>query len=111
MSDRAPVHPYVILALAILFPGSGHVALGLPFRGLGFAFFTLLLALLAWQVTTPTHSFVGRSAAGLFVWAMSIPDAYRIARLRYELWRVRTRQGGQKPEVHADILERKEIFS
>ena len=88
MTDRAPIHPYLVLALAIVLPGSGHVALNLPFRGLGFAFFTLLLALMTWQVTTPNQSFVGRAAAGLFVWALSIPDAYRIARLRYETWRV-----------------------
>ncbi|HRN87657.1 hypothetical protein [Hyphomicrobium sp.] len=86
-SNRPPVHPYVVLALAILLPGGGHVALGLPQRGFGFAFFSLLLALASWHTTTPDHSFVGRSAGGLFVWALSIPDAYRIARLRYEMWR------------------------
>jgi hypothetical protein len=90
LAERAPVHPYLVLALAIVLPGSGHVALGLPFRGLGFAFFTLLLALMTWHVTTPAQSFIGRAAAGLFVWALSIPDAYRIARLRYEIWRRRS---------------------
>jgi hypothetical protein len=94
LAERAPVHPYLVLALAIVLPGSGHVALGLPFRGLGFAFFTLLLALMTWQVTTPAQSFIGRSAAGLFVWALSIPDAYRIARLRYEIWRRRSSSAG-----------------
>jgi hypothetical protein len=24
---------------------------------------------------------------GFFVWALSIPDAYRIARTRYEIWK------------------------
>ena len=96
LPDPAPVHPYLVLALAIVLPGSGHVALHLPFRGLGFAFFTLLLALLTWQITTPHQSFVGRSAAGLFVWALSIPDAYRIARLRYELWRTGHRRGSTR---------------
>lgn len=81
------MHPYMVLALAILMPGAGHVAVGQPQRGFGFAFFALLLALVSWHTTTPEHSFVGRSAAGLFVWALSIPDAYRIARLRYETWR------------------------
>ena len=90
MAEGAPIHPYLVLALSIVLPGSGHVAMGLPFRGLGFAFFTLLLALMTWQVTTPAQSFLGRAAAGLFVWALSIPDAYRIARLRYETWRIRS---------------------
>lgn len=91
MSDpapaRPPVNPYVVLALAVLLPGGGHVAAGSPQRGFGFAFFSLLLALLSWHTTTPEHSFIGRSAGGLFVWALSIPDAYRIARTNYERWR------------------------
>lgn len=87
MSDKAPLHPYVVLALAVLLPGAGHVAVGHPQRGFGFAFFSLLLALFTWQISTPQTSFIGRSAAGLFVWALSIPDAYRIARVQYEVWR------------------------
>lgn len=87
--ERPPRHPYLVLAMAIVLPGGGHVSMGLPQRGFGFAFFSLLLALASWHTTTPDHSFVGRSAAGLFVWALSIPDAYRIARLRYETWRAR----------------------
>jgi hypothetical protein len=62
-------------------------AVGAQMRGLGFAFFSLLLALLCWHTTGPETSFIGRSAGGLFVWALSIPDAYRIARIRYEVWR------------------------
>lgn len=84
---RPPINPYVVLALATLLPGAGHVAVGQPQRGLGFAFFSLLLAVLSWHTTTPEHSFIGRAAAGLFVWALSIPDAYRIARTRYEIWK------------------------
>jgi len=86
-SKRRPIHPYIILTLAIVLPGAGHVAMGLPERGFGFAFFSLLLTLATWHTTTPDHSFIGRAAGGLFVWALSIPDAYRIARIRYEAWR------------------------
>jgi hypothetical protein len=88
---RRPLNPYVILGLAILGPGLGHVAAGEPSRGLRFAFFTLLLAAITWHFSTPAQSFVGRAAAGLFVWAISIPDAYRIGRIRYETWRSRNR--------------------
>jgi len=87
MSGKRPINPYAVLALAVVLPGMGHVAAGHPQRGLGFAFFALLLALLSWHTTTPEQSFIGRSAGGLFVWALSIPDAYRIARLNYERWR------------------------
>lgn len=84
---RAPMNPYSVLALAIAAPGAGHVAIGQPYRGLGFAFFALLLAILSWHTTTPDQTFIGRSAFGLFVWAMSIPDAYKLARIREAAWR------------------------
>jgi hypothetical protein len=77
-----PLNPHLVLALAILLPGAGHVAVGEPRRGLAFAFFVLLFGTLTYATTTPDHSFIGRHAGGLFIWALSIPDAYRRARLR-----------------------------
>ncbi len=82
-NPKALLNPYAVMALAIALPGAGHVALGQPQRGFGFAFFSLLFALFCWHTTTPEQSFIGRSAGGIFVWALSIPDAYRIARTRY----------------------------
>jgi hypothetical protein len=80
-----PLNPYLVLALAVLAPGAGHVAIGESQRGLRFAFFTVLLAALTWHFSTPAQSFIGRAAAGLFVWALSIPDAYRLARITSEI--------------------------
>ena len=77
-----PLNPHLVLALAILLPGAGHVAVGEPRRGLAFAFFVLLFGALTYATTTPDQSFIGRHAGGLFIWALSIPDAYRRARLR-----------------------------
>jgi hypothetical protein len=82
---KRPVHPYIVLLLAILLPGVGHVAIGQPQRGLVFAFFTLALAILTSLVASPETSFVGRHAGGFFVWALSIPDAYRRARIAWVL--------------------------
>jgi hypothetical protein len=91
--ERPPINPYIVLAIATVLPGGGHVSIGAPERGLRFAFFTLLFAILTWHLSTPDQSFVGRSAGGLFVWALSIPDAYRLARIKYELWRSRRKAG------------------
>lgn len=96
MTMRRPLNPYLVLAISVLLPGGGHVALGLPQRGLMFAFFSVMLAWISWHTTTPDISFVGRAAGGLFVWALSIPDAYRIARIRFEQWR---RQTGASADV------------
>ncbi|WP_421870929.1 hypothetical protein [Pararhizobium sp.] len=80
-----PVNPYVVLLLAILLPGAGHVAIGEARRGLAFALFVLLFSFLTYMTTTPEQSFIGRYAGGLFIWALSIPDAYRRARIRYSI--------------------------
>jgi hypothetical protein len=83
---RKPLHPYVVLALAVALPGMGHVAVGQAPRGLVFAFFTLLFIVLTHLISTPDQSVIARSAGGLFVRALSIPDAYRLARIRHLRW-------------------------
>jgi hypothetical protein len=82
---KRPLNPYVVLGLAVLFPGVGHVAIGQAPRGLVFAFFTLFFGLLTYILSAPDQSFIGRHAAGFFVWALSIPDAYRRARIAFVL--------------------------
>ena len=78
-------HPYLILALAILLPGSGQVLNGTPTRGLIMLFFMLQLGWVTYHLTTPAHSMVGRYAGGIFVYAISVLDAYRSARYRWAL--------------------------
>lgn len=78
---RRSLNPYLVLALAFVLPGAGHVAIGRAQRGLVFAFFTLLFMMLTYVTTTPDQSFIGRHAGGLFFWALSITDAYRRARI------------------------------
>lgn len=78
-----PRNPYVVLAAAIVLPGMGHVLAGRPQRGLGFAIFVLAGAWLTTKFAAPGVDAIGRHAAGFFVWALSIPDAYRGARLRH----------------------------
>lgn len=78
-----PINPYLVLALAVVLPGAGHVAVREPIRGLIFVFFVVFFSVLTYMTTTPDQSFIGRHAGGLFIWALSIPDAYRRARMNY----------------------------
>lgn len=84
---RKPLHPWVVLALAVVLPGVGHVVSRQPMRGLIFLFFIILLGAFTLKTASPDVSVVGKYSGGLFVWAMSILDAYRIGRIRYEVWR------------------------
>lgn len=80
---KRPINPHLVLLLAILLPGGGHVALGEIRRGFGYASFTILFFFLTYLTTHPDQGFVARHAGGLFVWALSLPDAYRRARMRF----------------------------
>jgi hypothetical protein len=88
---KKPPPPLLILALAVLLPGMGQVANREPVRGLIFVFFMLLLGAFTALTATPDVSVIGKYAGGIFVYAMSLLDAYKRARLREE---VRRREEG-----------------
>jgi hypothetical protein len=77
-----PVHPWLVLALAVILPGVGHVAARMPQRGLVFVFFILLLGWITFHLTTPEHSLIGRYAGGLLIYTISILDAYKWAKVQ-----------------------------
>jgi hypothetical protein len=83
---KHPPHPYLVLFVALILPGCGQVLNRQPMRGLMFLFFTALLGTLTFITAPPTASLVGHLAGGVFVYALSIPDAYRTARLRWTIW-------------------------
>lgn len=98
VTDRAPPNPYLVLAAAVALPGCGHLLLGLTGRALTFLFFMIVLGWATAHVAPVDASFVGRHAGGFFVYAMSIFDAYKLARIRFEEWRYRrssAEDGGQ----------------
>lgn len=86
---RSPVHPLLVLMAAIVLPGTGQVLNRQPVRGLMFLFFVLLLGGYTLKTASPEVSIVGKLAGGLFVYALSIFDAYRTARVRIEVWQRR----------------------
>ena len=87
MTAKSPPNPYVVLAVALVLPGVGQVMNRQPVRGLFFVFFILLLGAYTLKTAAPDVSIVGKLAGGIFVYALSILDAYRHARVRFEVWR------------------------
>jgi len=85
-TPKKPIHPYVVLITALLLPGMGQVLNGTPKRGFVMVLFMILLGWVTYYTTTPDHSFIGRYAGGIFVYAISLMDAYRFARVRSELF-------------------------
>jgi len=80
---KAPLHPYLVLLIAAVAPGSGHWAVGQIQRGAMFAWFMVILGWISWRMTGAEVSPIGRLSGGLLIYAISILDAYRIARFRW----------------------------
>jgi hypothetical protein len=86
---RRPLHPYLVLAAAVLLPGAGQVLNGMPSRALTMIFFMLSLGFVTMELAAPGRSFVGRHAGGFFIYAIAVFDAYVAARYRWERFRHR----------------------
>jgi hypothetical protein len=84
---RKPWNPYLVLVGAVLLPGSGHVMLGVPTRGLVFLFFIILLGWVSVNLMPADASFVGKSIGGIFIYGLSVIDAYKRARISWEQWK------------------------
>jgi hypothetical protein len=80
---KRPLHPYLVLAVAIVLPGVGHVICGRARRGLTLQLFMIALAFVTWQLSSPQRSLIGRLSGGIFIYALSLPEAYRLARIRW----------------------------
>jgi hypothetical protein len=83
----APRNPYHVLLAAIVLPGSGHVLQGRAPRGLMFLFFMIILGWASSHMMPQNASFFGRHIGGIFVYGMSIIDAYKWSRVKWEVWK------------------------
>jgi hypothetical protein len=81
-----PPNPKLVLLIALVLPGVGQVANRMPTRGLMFVFYVILLAVVTYNLTTPGHSVIGRYSGGIFVYVLSVLDAYRWALHRYKVF-------------------------
>ncbi|RAZ92675.1 hypothetical protein DPM33_01985 [Mesorhizobium hawassense] len=89
-----PVNPYLVLGAAVVLPASGHVMLGVPVRGLQFLFFMVILGWVTTKLAPADAGFIGRHAGGFLIYALSVLDAYRIARIRHAIWVHKARPAG-----------------
>jgi hypothetical protein len=80
---KRPLNPYLVLAAAILLPGSGYVLNGQVRRGFTMQMFMIALAFVSWHLAAPGASLIGKLAGGLFVYALTIPESYSFARARW----------------------------
>jgi len=76
------ISPYLVLLSSLLLPGSGYVLCGQPKRGFTMQLFMIVLAFVTWHLAPPSASFIGKLSGGLFVYALSLPDSFRMAKVR-----------------------------
>ena len=83
---KAPLAPKWVLAIAILLPGVGQVVNNTPLKGLVMVTFMVILGLITYNLAQPHISMVGKLAGGIFIYALSIMDAYYWAKYRTEMF-------------------------
>lgn len=81
---QPPLSPKLVLLIAILLPGMGQVLNNTPLRGFFMASFMIMLGLITFNLAQPHISMVGKLAGGIFIYALSVMDAYYWARYRLE---------------------------
>jgi hypothetical protein len=86
---KPPLHPRIVLAIAVVLPGVGQIVNNQPARGLLFAFTIVLLGFVTSKYAPPEASFIGRYAGGIFIYAIALMDAYRWAKVRWEIFHYR----------------------
>jgi hypothetical protein len=80
--SKKPWNPYFVLAAALVLPGSGQVLNGVPQRGLTFVFFIVILGWVSVNLMPAGSTFVGQYIGGVFIYGLSVLDAYKGARIR-----------------------------
>ena len=83
MSEN-PIHPRKVFVASLLIPGAGHWLLGQSQRGAIFLFFLIILGWVSTRVMPEGASFFGRHIGGVFIYGISVLDAYRIAKTNWE---------------------------
>ena len=85
---KAPIAPILVLIIAILLPGMGQVINNTPVKGLVMISFIIILGLITFNLAQADISMVGKLAGGIFIYALSVMDAYYWAKYRWERFKV-----------------------
>jgi len=85
-NDR-PLGPIYVLLIAIFLPGMGQVVNNTPKKGFLMACFMIILGLITFNLAEPERSWVGKLAGGVFIYAISVIDAYYWAKYRQEIFK------------------------
>jgi hypothetical protein len=83
---QKPMGPMWVLLIAILLPGMGQVINNAPKRGFYMACFMIILGLITFNLAQPHVSMVGKLSGGIFIYAISVLDAYYWAKYRMEIF-------------------------
>ncbi|MGB4811398.1 MAG: hypothetical protein WBP13_02800 [Methylophilaceae bacterium] len=83
---QKPRNPKLVLLIAILLPGMGQVLNNSPKRGFYMACFMIVLGLITFNLSQPHISWIGRLSGGIFIYAISVLDAYYWAKYRLEVF-------------------------
>ena len=84
---KAPLAPILVLLIAILLPGMGQVINNTSVKGLVMIAFMVILGLITFNLAEAHISMVGKLAGGIFIYAISIMDAYYWAKYRSETFK------------------------
>lgn len=84
---QPPLKPIWVLVIAILLPGVGQLVNNTPLKGLVMVCFMIILGLITFNLAQVHISMVGKLAGGIFIYALSIMDAYYWAKYRWEAFK------------------------
>ncbi len=66
------------LLAAIIVPGSGHVILNKPLRGLFYILWIFMFGFITFKITGENISLIGRWSGGIAVWVFSVIEVGRM---------------------------------
>jgi len=95
LGEGEPLPVPLVTAVALVLPGAGQMLNGEAMRGTIMQFFMMFLALVTYEVTAPSISFLGRFAGGFLVYVVSVIDANSVAKRRLYAYRRRAGAAGQ----------------